>query len=288
MGSMDGKVVLVTGSTQGIGLQTAVGLAKLGARVTMVGRDRERSEAALAEVKKVSGSDTVELLLADLSSLRAVKGLADELKSRHDKLDVLLNNAGAIHQTRKLSADGIEMTFAVNHLAYMLLVRELLPLLTKSAPARIVNVASEAHRRARFDLGDLEAQRGYSPMTVYGNSKLANILYTRELSRRLAGSGVTANCLHPGVVATGFGRNDPGFFRLIVKLGKPFLMTPEKGARTSIWAASAPELANVSGEYFKSSRIARPNRAARDDEAARRLFEISERMLERALSSRAA
>lgn len=285
---MNGKVVLVTGSTQGIGLETAVGLAKSGARVVMVGRDRARSEAALADVKARSGNPDVELLLADLSSLRAVQKLAADFRAGHDRLDVLLNNAGAIHQTRKLSPDGIEMTFAVNHLAYFLLARELLPLLEKSAPARIVNVASEAHRGMTLDFDDLESARSYSPMRVYGKSKLANILFTRELARRIDGTGVTANSLHPGVVATGFGKNDPGLFRLLVKLGKPFRMTPERGARTSIWAASAPELEKVTGEYFKSSKIARPTRAAQDDAAAKRLWEISEKLVDRALASKAA
>src|SRR5438128_11385919 len=187
MGTMDGKVVLVTGATQGIGKESAAALAKLGATVVMVGRDKARGEAALAEVKTRSGSDAVELLLADLSSIAEVRRLAAGFKARHDKLDVLLNNAGAINAGRKLSPDGLELTFAVNHLAYFLLTDLLLPVLEASAPARIVNVASDAHSGLKLDFGDLQSEKRYLSFEAYGRSKLANVLFTYELARRLEG-----------------------------------------------------------------------------------------------------
>lgn len=272
---MAGKVVLVTGATQGIGKESAVALARLGATVVIVGRDPARSEAALAEVKQRSGSDKVELLLADLSSLLEVQKLADAFKAKHDQLHVLLNNAGAIHQSRKLSADGLELTFAVNHAAYFLLTDLLLPTLKKSAPARVVNVASDAHKGMKLDLGDLQTSKGYSPITVYGRSKLANILFTYELARRLQGSGVTANCLHPGVIASGFGKNDKGLFALAAKLVAPFLTSPEKGARTSVWAASEPSLEGVTGKFFKDRKAIQSSRASYDEAVQKKLWDLT-------------
>ena len=288
MAALNEKVILVTGSTSGIGLESAVALAQTGATVVMVGRDPARSEAALAEVKRRSGSAKVELLLADLSSLFAVKKLADDFKARHQRLDVLLNNAGAVNTSRRTSPDGFELTFAVNHLAYFLLTRELLPLLQASAPARIVSVASDAHKGMTLDFGDLLSERSYSAISVYGKSKLANILFTRELSRRLAGTGVTANCLHPGVVATGFGKNNPGLLSVLVKLAKPFLLTAEKGARTSVHLAASPEVEGVTGEYFKNSKPIAPSKAAQDDVAAKKLWEVSEQLITQALAAKAA
>ncbi len=279
MGTMDGKTVLVTGATQGIGLESAVGLARLGARVLMVGRDKARSEAALAQVRARASSDQVELFLADLSSLAEVRRLADEVKARTSRLDVLLNNAGGIHQTRKLSPDGFELTFAVNHLAYFALTKHLLELLQASGPARIVNVASEAHRGMALDFADLQSEKRYRAIPVYGRSKLANILFTYELARRLQGTKVTANCLHPGVIASGFGQNDPGFFKLLVKLGAPFLSSPEKGARTQVYLASSPEVEGKSGLYFKDRKPNKSSRASRDETAQRRLWDLSESMM---------
>ncbi len=270
--SMTGRVCLVTGATQGIGKITAGQLVKLGAEVTIVARSEERGRAAAKEIG-------AELLLADLSLLADVRRLAADFKAKHDKLHVLVNNAGAINQTRKLTAEGLEVTFATNHLAYFLLTHELRPLLEAAgAPgrtARIVNVASQAHHRARFDIDDLQAERSYAAMTAYGNSKLCNILYTYALARRLKGKPVTANCLHPGVVATGFGRNDPGLFRLAVLLARPFLLTPEKGARTSIYVASSPEVEGVSGEYFDKCRPRRSSRLSHDEALQERLWDRS-------------
>jgi NAD(P)-dependent dehydrogenase (short-subunit alcohol dehydrogenase family) len=255
-----------------------VGLARLGARVLMVGRDKERSEAALADAKARSGGGSIELLLADLSSQAEVRKLAAEVKERAPRLDVLLNNAGAIHQSRKLSADGIEMTFAVNHLGYFLLTELLLDLLKASAPSRIVNVASEAHRGQSLDFTDLQSARGYVPLRVYGRSKLANILFTYELARRLEGTKVTANCLHPGVIASGFGRNDPGIFKFLVKLGAPFLKSPEKGARTQVYLASSPAVEGVAGKYFKDQKAVSSSKASMESSAQKRLWEVSEEM----------
>jgi len=276
---MSGKVVLITGATQGIGKESAAALASMGASVVMVGRDRERSEAALADVKARSRSDSVELLLADLSSMAEVRRLAADFKARHDRLHVLLNNAGAINATRKQSPDGLEMTFAVNHLAYFLLTDLLLPVLKASAPSRIVNVASDAHRGLSLDFADLQTEKRYFSFAAYGRSKLANILFTYELARRLEGTGVTANALHPGVIASGFGKNDKGWFALGAKLMAPFLITPEKGARTSVYLASSPEVEGVNGQYFKRSKPIKSSRQSYDEAAQKKLWEVTERII---------
>lgn len=274
-----GKTAVVTGASGGIGLPTAVALARLGASVAVVARDRARGGDALGRVRAAAAGGTVSLFLADLGSLADVRRLASELSSALPRIDVLVNNAGAMHATRKVSADGHELTFAVNHLAPFLLTTLLLPRLRASAPARVVTVSSEAHRIGPLDFGDLQAERGYSAMRVYGRSKLANVLFSNELARREDASRVTSNSLHPGVVATGFGRNDPGWFRVLVTIGRPFLASPEKGARTSVFVASAPALAGVTGRYFKGSREAVPAPFARDEAAERRLWELSERLV---------
>lgn len=274
-----GKHVVVTGASNGIGLETALGLSRLGASVALVARDRAKGEAALAAVREASAGGTPSLFLADLGSLGQVRRLAGELAGALPRIDVLVNNAGAVHAARKESPDGIELTFAVNHLAPFLLTNQLLPRLRASAPSRVVTVSSEAHRLGPLDLDDLQARRGYSAMKVYGRSKLANVLFSNELARREAGTGVTSNSLHPGVVATGFGRNDPGWFRVLVTLGRPFLAAPEKGARTSIHVAAAPELAGVTGRYFKDRREVPPAAFARDDAVQRRLWDLSERLV---------
>jgi NAD(P)-dependent dehydrogenase (short-subunit alcohol dehydrogenase family) len=279
MSSLQGKNVLVTGATSGIGRETALGLLQRGARVGIVGRDRQR----LAETKSLLEASVpggrVDTFLADLSLRSEVRRLAGEVVQAFPELHVLVNNAGAIFSEHGETAEGLERTFALNHLSYFLLTDLLLPLLKKSAPARIVNVASDAHRAARLDLDDLQSRRSYSAFRVYGTSKLMNILFTRELSRRLEGSGVTANCLHPGVIATGFGHNTSGLFNLFVRLGAPFLSTPAKGARTSIHLASADEVAEVSGEYFANCKVARTRAKARDDQAARRLWDESVKLV---------
>jgi NAD(P)-dependent dehydrogenase (short-subunit alcohol dehydrogenase family) len=276
VGPMAGKVAVVTGAAGGIGLTTALGLARLGAEVVLTARDPVRGEAARAAVEAVAGPGRAHLHLADLGSLAEVRRLAAEL-ARRPRLDVLLHNAGAMHAHRRETVDGLEETFAVNHLAPWLLTRLLLDRLA-AARARVVTVASEAHRIAPLDLDDLQSVRGWSAWTAYGRSKLCNVLFAAELARRLAGSGATSNSLHPGVVATGFGRNDGGLNRYFFTFLRPFLLTAEQGARTSIHVASAPELEGVTGRYFKRSREAQPSAAARDAGVARALWEASARL----------
>jgi len=276
---MTGKVCLVTGSTSGIGKEAAVALAGMGATVVMSGRNAGRCEAARAEVVERSGSSAVEVLLADLASQRQVRELARELAARHDRLDVLVNNAGLTLGERQVTEDGIEATFAVNHMAPFLLTMELRNLLEASAPARVVTVASDAHRGARLDLEDPAAERGYNGWKAYCHSKLANILFTRELARRLEGTGVTANCLHPGVVATGFAARGPWFLRAFFAVARLFLLSPEKGARTIVYLASSAEVEGVSGGYFERCRASTPSNEALDDAASERLWGASEELI---------
>ena len=274
-----GKTCLITGATQGIGLAAAKALAQKGAQLVLVARDAGRGQAALEQVQAVATGKPPELLLADLSSMAEVRKLAAEFRARHDRLHVLLNNAGAIFTERELTADGFEKTFALDHLAYFLLTELLKELLVASAPARIVNVASDAHVGGRMQFDDLMFEQDYSGMRAYMQAKLANILFTRELARRLAGTGVTANALHPGGVASGFAKDTHGWFKWMWSVATPFLLTPEKGARTSIFLASDPSVAEVTGKYFVKRREKRPSARARDDEAAQRLWEISDRLV---------
>lgn len=276
-GLLAGKTVVVTGATGGIGLETARGLARMGATVALTARDAVRGVAARAAVEEAGGPGRALLFTADLSSLAEVRRLAAELSAQLPRLDVLIHNAGAMHAARRVTPDGLELTFAANHLAPWLLTRLLWPRLVE-AGARVVTVASEAHRIAPLDLGDLQSERAYSAWTAYGRSKLCNVLFAAELARRAAGTGVTSNSLHPGVVATGFGRNDGGLNKLLFTAIRPFLLSAEKGARTSIHVASAPGLAGVTGRYFKDSREARPSAAARDERAAGALWEASARL----------
>jgi NAD(P)-dependent dehydrogenase (short-subunit alcohol dehydrogenase family) len=277
-GSLDGKIALVTGATNGIGRATARELARRGARVLLVARDRARGEATAAEIRAVSGGRSPDLLLAELSSQSEVRRLAQEVRERTPRLDLLVNNAGAIFADREVSADGLEMTFALNHLAYFLLTLELLPLLEEGSTSRIVNVSSMAHERGAIDFDDLQNERRYWMWRAYRQSKLANVLFTRELARRLGGRGVSTNALHPGVIASGFGRNGRGVFSRLVALGAPFLASPERGARTTLHVATAPELQGITGRYFSDCREKTPSRAARDDDAALRLWQISENL----------
>jgi NAD(P)-dependent dehydrogenase (short-subunit alcohol dehydrogenase family) len=274
---LDGKRVLVTGANTGIGKWTAIGLAQLGASVTIHARSPQKGRAAQEEVKAKSGRSDVDLLLADFSALDSVRGLAREVLERYDRIDVLVNNAGLIAGKRAVTADGFELTFAVNHLAPFLLTNLLLDRMVSSAPARIVNVASRAHLRAALDFEDLDVRSGYDGMDAYSRSKLANVLFTRELARRLAGSGVTANCLHPGVVRSDFGSGGElgGVLGIGWAVMQPFLLSPRQGADTSIYLASSPDVAGISGEYFDRRRVARTSTRARDMEAAARLWRVS-------------
>ncbi len=276
--AMDGKTCLVTGATSGIGRVAAEELARLGATVIVVGRDRDRSEATVDRIKRATGNASVGFILADLSSQREVRTLAEEFLSRHRRLDVLVNNVGAIVLRRKRSVDGIEMTLALNHLSYFLLTNLLLDVLRSSAPARIVNVSSAAHESARLDFDDLESRRRYGGYKAYSRSKLANVLFTYELARRLDGTGVTANAVHPGLVATRLAANNglPGVLvNLLIRVGG---MSPLKGARTVVYLAASPEVDGVSGRYFVNERPVPSSEASRDTDDARRLWEISAEM----------
>jgi NAD(P)-dependent dehydrogenase (short-subunit alcohol dehydrogenase family) len=272
---MTGKVCLVTGANSGIGKVTAAELARMGARVVMVCRDRPRGEAARAEIKQATGNDQVELMICDLSSQADIGRFAQEFKAAHDRLDVLVNNAGVYLRKRAVTVDGVEATFAINHLGYFLLTNLLLDLLKRSAPARVVNVSSDAHAHGHINFDDLQGEQGYSGVKAYCHSKLANILFTRELARRLAGTGVTANCLHPGAVATGIFRALPKPIEAIIKL---VTLSPEKGAQTSIYLACSPAVGQATGKYFVKCAEARPSADAQSDETARRLWAESARL----------
>lgn len=272
---MHGKVCIVTGANAGIGRATALGLARRGATVALVCRSRERAEEACATIRSATNNHAVDFFLADLSSQTEIRRLAQELLARYPQIHVLVNNAGVFHLKRSTSVDGIETVFAVNHLAYFLLTHLLLERLMISGSARIVNVASHVHRIGTLDFNDLQNERRYRPMHVYGQSKLGNILFTRALSRRIVGTGVTTNCLHPGGVATNLGHNNGRFARLIATILRPFLRTPEQGADTVLYLATAPEVATASGKYFCNRREVQPSPAAQDDETAQRLWQIS-------------
>jgi retinol dehydrogenase-12 len=268
---------VLTGATNGIGEAAAIALAKQGAHLVLVGRDAARGEASLARVQ-AAGDTNATFLRADLSSMAEVRRLADQLRAL-PRIDVLVNNAGAVFMERLTTADGFERTLALNHLAYFLLTELLLDKIKASAPARIVNVASDAHQGGKLDFDDLQAEKHFSGFGAYANSKLCNILFTRELARRLQGTGVTANVLHPGTVATGFGRNNRGVFGVVIRMLGPFLRSPEKGAATIVYLAADPAVDGVSGQYFADCRPRTPARLAQDDADATKLWSVSEKLV---------
>jgi NAD(P)-dependent dehydrogenase (short-subunit alcohol dehydrogenase family) len=273
---LTGKSCLITGANSGIGLEASVALAKLGAEVVMVARDAKRGAVALADVQRRSGSGKVSLLLCDFASQQSIRQLAEQFRQQHSKLHILVNNAGAVFPKRLLTADGIESTFAVNHLGYFLLTNLLLDLIVASSPARIVNVASEGHRRGTIDFDDLSFERGYGTMSAYGRSKLANILFTNELARRLEGKHVTVNSLHPGVVATGIWSKAPLLASLLlVPISKLFFISPEQGSRTMVYLASSPEVEGVTGQYFIKNKPVRSSKQTADEALAKRLWDVS-------------
>jgi NAD(P)-dependent dehydrogenase (short-subunit alcohol dehydrogenase family) len=273
---MTGKTVLITGGTSGIGKATAFGLAALGARVAIAGRDLGRAEAAAADIRGTTGNPDVDAFGADLSSQVEVRRLAAEVLEAYPRLEVLINIVGGFWATRHVTADGLEHTFAVNHLAAYLLTNLLLDRLKASAPARVVTVASNAQSLGKIDFEDLQGERRYSGQTAYNQSKLADVMFTYELARRLEGTGVTATVLHPGVVRTGFGAEDPSrTFKLLVPLWRPFMKTPNDGAATSIYLASSSKVEGVTGMYFANSRPLSSNKAAYDKAAAARLWEVN-------------
>ena len=275
---MRGKVVVITGATSGIGQIAAVRLAALGARIVLVARSQQRAEATLAKLREAGPNLAHRAHFADLSILAEMKRVGQEIAAAEPRIDVLINNAGNVFPRREVTPDGLERTFATNHMAYFVLTRGLRERLAAAAPARIVNTASAAHIGRTLDFDDLQLAANYRIMTAYGRSKLANILFTRELARRLAGTGVTANCLHPGFVATGLGQHAGGIFGRMVRFTMLFAGRAENGAQTIVYLASSPDVASVSGAYFIAGRQATPSAAARDDVAAKRLWEESERI----------
>lgn len=273
---MKGKVCVVTGANSGLGKVSATELARMGAHVVMVCRNLEKAEAARDEIRRETGTEALDLLQADLASLDSVRRVAGEINANYPRVDVLMNNAGLFSNERKKTADGFEVMFGVNHLAPFLLTNLLLEKLKKSGKARVVTVASGAHRIGKLDFDDLNHEKSFSGLRAYGTSKLENILFTRELARRIEGSDVTANCCHPGAVDTGIAFEDHPLFASFMRF---FLVSPQKGARTQIWLASSDEAAACNGMYFIKCKPNRGSRASRDMEAALRLWEESARLV---------
>lgn len=272
---MNEKTVVITGATSGIGEVAADHLAQLGARIVFVARDRARGDAMRKHLRAVAGHTDHVVHYGDLTRLSEMKRVAHEIADSEPKIDVLVNNAGAMFNSRQVTEDGLERTFALNHMAYFVMTNILLDRLKATPGARIVSTASDAHRGNKLNFDDLQSARGYSGYAVYGRSKLMNILFNRELARHLAGTGVTANCLHPGFVATRFGNESGGAFSFAIKAAKNFALTPEQGAETMIWLASSDEVANVSGGYFVKRKQATPSKEARNDADAKRLWDES-------------
>jgi retinol dehydrogenase 14 len=281
MGPMAGKTVLITGATSGIGRATALGLATMGAQVAIIGRDRQRADDTAREIR-TAGGDQVDVFVADLSSQSEVRRLAEEVLDRYTQIDVLINNVGGYWKTRHVTVDGLELTFALNHLAPFLLTNLLIDRLKQSAPARVVTVSSNAQAQGRIDFDDLQGEKSYSGARAYSQSKLANVLFIYELARMLQGTPlpdqaiVTANALHPGVVSTSFGTEDPASVqRVFIPFLRAFMKTPAQGAATSIHVASAPDLEQVTGRYFANSKPKRSSKPSYDEAAAARLWRVS-------------
>lgn len=277
-GGVAGKRVLITGATRGIGLAAAIELARRRALLTLVVRSESRAADAVRQIQTAAGGAAVDVLTADLASQASIRQLAIDAQARYPGIQVLINNAGAIYARRQLSPDGIELTWAVNHLAPFQLTTLLLPRLTASAPARIVTTSSDAHQGAQIPFDDLNAERSWGGFGFprYGQTKLANILFTVELARRLAGTGVTANCFHPGFVATGFNRNNGFLMRVGMAISRPFARSAVQGAQTLVWLVDSEAAGDTSGGYFFDQRLVTPSAAAQDREAARRLWQVSE------------
>ncbi len=276
MANMEGKVVLITGGTAGIGKQAAISLLQMGAQVVLVGRNPEKTKAVVEELKTRTANPKVQSLIADLSSMAEVRRVAAEFMAKYPRLDVLLNNAGAMFPGRTLTVDGFERTMATNHLSYFVLANALLPVLEKSAPARIVNVASSAHVRGQLDWDDMMSEKSYFGFTQYSRSKAANILFTRELARRLKDKKITVNCLHPAFVASDF-LAKPGFWSFIKPLAYVFALDEVEGSKTSTFLASSPEVEGVTGKYFAKSKEKRPRPFCENDESAKRLWDLTEK-----------
>jgi retinol dehydrogenase 14 len=279
---MAGKTVLITGGTGGIGRATAEGLARMGARVAITGRDAARTRAAAAQIAASTGNAAIDAYAADASSQAEVRRLAGEMLDAYPRLDVLVNNVGGFWATRRVTADGLEHTFAVNHLAGFLLTDLLLERLKASAPARVVTVSSGAQMMGRLDFDDLQGERQYSGQKAYNQSKLANVMFTYELARRLEGTGVTANVLHPGVVRTAFAAEDPsGLWKVMIPLMRPMMKSPAKGADTVVYLASSPDVEGVTGKFFVNRKPRTSNKVSYDTAAAARLWQASEQLVAR-------
>ncbi len=272
---MKGRVCLVTGGNSGIGKETALGLARLGAMIIIVSRDRTKGEAALSEIRQKSENPNVDLMVADLSSMQSLRQLALAFLAKYSYLHVLVNNAGIFLPKRIVTVDGLEATFATNHLGHFLLTNLLLDRLKSSAPSRIINITSDAHKGAKIDFDDLMGEKKFSGFKAYGQSKLANILFTYELARRLEGTAVTASCLHPGVVRSGFGKDVRGLMAFVVWLVGPFMMGPEKAAKAAVYLASSPELQNVTGKHFAKGKEVESSKESYDQATAARLWQVS-------------
>jgi retinol dehydrogenase 12 len=275
---MKGKVVVITGATSGIGEVAAQRLAGLGARIVLVARDAARGQRTLIRLPSIGAGAPHSVYYGDLSHISECKRVAAEISAAEPRVDVLVNNAGALFGARHLTADNLEETFATNHMAYFVLTLGLKANLLAAAPSRVVSTASDAHQGYTLDFADLQAEKGYSAIRAYGRSKLCNILFTRELARRWSGTGITANCLHPGFVATRFGDGSGGILSGVVRIAKTFAITPEKGAETIVYLASSAEVAGLSGEYFYKCRTAIPTAGGRDDAAAGRLWNESAKL----------
>jgi NAD(P)-dependent dehydrogenase (short-subunit alcohol dehydrogenase family) len=273
--AMKDKVVVITGATSGIGEVAADRLAQKGARIVFVARDRARGEEMQKHLHAVAGHATHTVHYGDLSTLSEMKRVGKEIADSEPQIDVLINNAGAMFGSRQVTADGLEKTFAVNHMAYFVMTNLLLDRLKATPGARIVSTASDAHKGNKLDFDDLHSEKSYSSFAVYGRSKLMNILFTRELARRLAGTGVTANCLHPGFVGTRFGDSSGGLMAFAIKIAKNFALTPEQGAQTIIYLASSPEVEGKTGGYYDKCKLVAPTKAAQNDADARRLWDVS-------------
>ena len=274
---MQGKTVVVTGGTSGIGEVAAFRLAGQGARIVLIARDPKRGGVTLSMLKQANPAADHKVHYGDLSSIADMKRVATEVANTEPRIDVLVNNAGAVFLSRQTSVDGLEMTFATNHMNYFVVTNILLDRLKATPGARIVSTASEAHKSGKLDFDDLQSAKSYSTFRVYGTSKLCNILFTRELARRVDGTGVTANCLHPGFVGTRLGQNNATnfFIKALARTIMTFGISPEEGAKTIIHLASSPDVATISGEYFYKCKVAEPSLAAQDDDAAKRLWDVS-------------
>ncbi len=280
MANLTAKTAIITGANSGIGLEAAIGLARQGADVVLACRNPSKGSAAKTEIEQRAQAGTVTLMSLDLASFASIRSFANEVLDRYPNISILLNNAGIVARDRTVTVDGFEQTFGVNHLGHFLLTTLLLDRITTTPKARIVTVASHAHKFARtgLDFDDLQTEHGYKAMRVYGKSKLANIMFTHELARRIADTGATANSVHPGFVASNFGRNDP-LGNLTMMLAKPFALSPAKGALTSIYVSSDPAVEGVNGKYFYKCAAVEPTSYGRDDSAARRLWDISKQLV---------